>query len=219
MKKILGGIMTFLLAIVFALSMLSLSFSVLLTPWPTHVFASIFVEEGSAGPTHDELVATADGIRAYCMGDDSVSLPSGTDTTTAITATDLSHLQDVRMLFERILLLAAISTLAAIILGIICRLVGKKRLLGNALYVAAFLVAILVIVSVGFAVTDFLSFFNVLHSFFFTSNSWFFPANSLMIRSLPTPFWVAMGILWSVLIVILCCVASSIARRLRKHSR
>ena len=52
------------------------------------------------------------------------------------------------------------------------------------------------------AILDFYSMFNALHSLLFSGGSWLFSADSLLICMLPQVFWIRMGALWLAISVI-----------------
>lgn len=212
--KRFGAFLTGLLtAVVLTLAALGLSFSVLLTPPPTHLFSLMFAEGEVSGLSQDQMAHVADGILAYSLGDDGADIPIGTDYHISLTPDDLSHLRDCRGLFLGVMKVGVVSGIAALILIIILLASHRKRLLGRSLIASLVLTITLSVAAVGFAVQDFDTFFNFLHSFFFTSGSWLFPADCLMICALPTPFWMAMGVLWVVLLACFCIVYALFGRR------
>lgn len=214
MRTVGAALMTTLVSVVLAVAMLSITFSLLLTPWPTKLFAQMFADEGPSGYTHAQMVDVASGILDYSLGNDDADIPIGTDQTTALTENELVHLRDCRGLFLGVIHLAIASGIVAVALSILLRALGRKRILGRSFRIAAILVLALIVVCVVFAAKDFTAFFNYLHHFFFTSGSWLFPWDCLMICALPEPFWVAMGVLWVVLLGVFFGIYLRIARGL-----
>ena len=213
-RALLGFIVTAAVSVVLAVAMLSITFSLLLTPWPTKVFAQMFADEGPSGYTHAQMVDVAEGILDYSLGNDDADIPRGTDSVTTLTENELSHLRDCRGLFLGVIHLAIVSGVIGLAVVIFLRVLGRKRILGRAFRAAAIIVLALIVVCVFFALKDFNAFFNYLHHFFFTGESWIFPWNCLMICALPTKFWVAMGVLWVVLLGIFLGLYFRIARGL-----
>jgi len=218
-KRFGAFMMGVLTTVLLTVAALSISFSLLLTPPPTHLFSLMFADGSVSGLSQDEMAHVADGILSYSLGDDAADIPTGTDYHTTLTPDDLSHLRDCRGLFLGVIKLAAVSGVLALIIFTVLVLSHRKRLLGRSLVGSVVLTAALVAVAVFFAVQDFSVFFNFLHSFFFTSGSWLFPPDCLMISALPTPFWMAMGVLWALLLVLLCVIYATGGRRFLRATR
>ena len=76
---------------------------------------------------------------------------------------------------------------------------------------------VLLVALVVWAIVDFYTMFNMLHSLFFSSGSWLFPYDSLLICALPEQFWMAMGVIWLVITVFLSIIFIIIGAKLRKR--
>ncbi|MGN0035357.1 MAG: DUF1461 domain-containing protein [Coriobacteriales bacterium] len=187
-------------SIVLAVALASVTFSLLLTPWPTRLFAQMFADEGPSGYSHAEMVEVAEGVLDYALGDDDAQLPRGTDDVVVIDDASLAHLRDCRGLFLGVIRLAVASGAASVVLAAAFCARRRQRLLGRALVAAAALTLAVLATCLVFALADFNTFFNFLHSFFFAADSWYFPADSLMICALPLPFWMGMAVLWALLV-------------------
>lgn len=204
--------------VVLAVFALSATFSVLLTPLPTHVFSYVYADGSVSGLSQDDMAQVADGILKYSLGQDDAGLPVGTDYRTSITEDDLAHLRDCRGLFLGVVKLAVVSGVLGVVAVAALLLSHRRRLLGRSLIAATMGVVVLLAAGVGFALYDFSIFFNFLHTFFFTSGSWLFPATSLMICALPEPFWTAMGVLWVVLLAAVCVIYVVLGRRCQRQN-
>jgi integral membrane protein (TIGR01906 family) len=198
------------------LLVLSATFSVLLTPAPTHVFATWFSDERYSGYTHEEMVAVADGILAYSLGDDTVVFPQGDTYQSSMDQESLAHLRDCRPLFNGVRTLAIATGAVFVILVAAMLSTHRRKMLGKVLGASAVTTLLVVVSCVTAAIVDWGAFFDWLHHFFFTGGSWYFKADSLMICAVPTRFWMAMGVLWAVLIALACIILWVIGRRLRK---
>ena len=64
---------TALAAVLLVCAILGVSFSLLLTPYPTKLATQLFSEEEGTGLTHDECAQVGQGVLAFCMGDDDVN--------------------------------------------------------------------------------------------------------------------------------------------------
>ena len=67
------------------------------------------------------------------------------------------------------------------------------------------------------AAIDFTGFFAAFHQLFFAQQgNWTFPYDSLLICSLPQPFWMGMGIVFLLVAVLVCVASILVGQRLRK---
>ena len=85
---------------------------------------------------------------------------------------------------------------------------------------SAVILAILVLSGV-YALLDFYSFFNLLHSFIFPAGSWIYPTDSLLISMYPLDFWMGMGLIWLASTVSCCliCMGISLVIKLKTHAK
>ena len=131
-------------------------------------------------------------------------------------ADTISHLDDCYGLARNAYVVLAICAIAAVAGLIACGVLGKKRLLGNTL-VAAGVTVLVVFVALGvIAATDFTRFFGWFHQVFFSQGNWTFPYDSLLICSLPTEFWVGMGVIWLAVSILVSILSIAIGARVRK---
>ncbi len=210
-------------AVLVAASILTVTFCLLLTPVPTSVFSGWFADDASSTASHDELVRVAVETLAYVNGDDDADLPLGYDDTVSYTPEIMSHLDDVKRLFDGVKIgcAACLATLVAALLALRwrCRRPGSPIPFGPmASFVMSCGVAILVIALIVLmlaAVIDFGSLFDFLHSLFFEGGTWTFPADSLLICALPESLWMAMGALWAAFVIASCVVLLACTRLVR----
>ena len=66
------------------------------------------------------------------------------------------------------------------------------------------------------AAINFDGFFTAFHEVFFSQGNWMFSADSLLICSLPTEFWMGMGVCWLVSSVVASTASASVGHRIRK---
>ena len=209
--------------IAIAACILTVTFQVLLTPGPTRVFATFYVDDEASPMDHDYLVETACKTLAYCTGDEDAGLPVGDDESISYTPEVMLHLDDVTAFFSGMRLAALVAVLVAMAavfaLWVACRERGggaAARAGSRVMIVSAVVVIVLIAALFAWAAIDFYTMFNLLHSLFFASGSWLFSYDSLLICALPEQFWMAMGVLWAVLIAIVCLaliIAGVIVRR------
>lgn len=128
----------------------------------------------------------------------------------------VSHLDDCYSLARTSLVALAICGIAAIAGLIACGALGRKRLVGNVLMAAGILVIVVFIALGVFAAIDFSRFFTLFHSVFFSQGNWTFPYDSLLICSLPTVFWVGMGVIWLIVTVLVSILSIAIGALVRK---
>ena len=196
----------------------TLTFQVLLTPLPTHLLADRFVRDDLSPASHAELVEVAEKTLAYCARYPGAELDSlkGYDSSTSFTSDVIGHLDDVEVFFSG-MKLAALVAAACVAASLVAlrRVAGRarfRRQAGRAMVASVCVVGAVVAVMVIVALVD----FNALHSLFFSSGSWLFPYDSLLICALPEEFWMSMGVLWAVLVVIACAALLIAGRRLSR---
>ena len=133
---------------------------------------------------------------------------------------ELSHMEDVKIVFQR-----SRAVMAAMVVFVIITawLVSKKpdALLGflRSLEVGSILTLAL-IVGVGFGiVTGFDAFFDAFHHLFFTGDSWLFYADDSLIRLFPEPLWVngftLAAILTAIFAVLILIITILAGRKIR----
>lgn len=218
------AVLSFAAGAALALSILLLTFQVLLAPPLTRLYADRFVNDAASPATHEQLVDAACATLAYCTGDDDAPIPYGTDDSVAYTPEVMGHLDDVRGFFSGMgvaaFLAALVLVVSVLLLALLTRRRGAqaafRRMLSRVLLVAPCLVLAVIAAAGIFALVDFNALFNLLHSFFFSSGSWLFPYDSLLICALPEDFWAMMGLTWLLMVVAASAVlilASVILRR------
>jgi integral membrane protein (TIGR01906 family) len=214
-----------------------LSFMLVLTPPVTHFVADGSVDGGadvgggagggggSVGAPdfeHDYLVAIADAVRDYSMGNDAAALPIGADDKTAMTADILSHLRDVRAVFitSEIAFVLVSVLLAAVLLFWVrrSRRFGEfdRRRLATPLILAGIIPMLLALLLVLVGTLSFSVLFTAMHSLFFAAGTWTFAADSLLIRALPQAFWIGCAIFWAVSLLTLCLASLTAGLILRR---
>lgn len=213
-----------LAVIAIAACILTVTFQVLLTPAPTKIFATLYVDDVTSPMDHDYLVETACKTLAYCTGDEDAGLPLGEDEAIAYTPEVMSHLDDVTAFFSGMRLAAIIAVLVAIAaifaMWVACRERGRgapARAGSRVMISSAVLVLVVLAALFAWAAIDFNSMFNMLHSLFFASGSWLFSYDSLLICALPEQFWMSMGVLWAALILIVCIVLIIVGAIVRRR--
>ena len=128
----------------------------------------------------------------------------------------MSHLDDCYAIA-----MPAYATSAALLaVWLVCSIVtgvrGGKRRLGSLFLVAGIVVIVAIVACGAWAAVDFTGFFQVFHQIFFSqTGNWTFSVDSLLIRSLPQGFWMAMGVTWLVTSVILSILSILIGKLLR----
>lgn len=118
----------------------------------------------------------------------------------ALDSNCISHLEDVKSLLANIKIAFGICSFAAIAFLILLFVFCGRSAFGRAIMWAGSILLLVLIIFVVWAIVDFNSLFNWLHSLFFTNGSWIFNETSLLISMYPSAFWAGMATI---------CVASS----------
>lgn len=131
----------------------------------------------------------------------------------------ISHLDDCNAIARGAYLMLAV--LAATGLGTLvwCLRSGRRRILGQVLIAAGTGVLVCFLVLGIAAAVDFDGFFTLFHGVFFSQGNWQFPYDSLLICSLPTPFWAGMGAIWLGVAALACVACIICGTRLRRNAR
>jgi integral membrane protein (TIGR01906 family) len=195
------------------------SFMIVLSPAVTHQLADAFVDTASSTLPHDYLVSVADAAREFSLGNDSAKLPVGEDERVAFTEATIRHLLDVRTVFLGAI--AAFWTATVLFAAVAAFLAHKRKsgLLASALTMApvVLLAACLVVALAG--LLNFDALFGAMHGIFFEAGTWQFSYDSLLICSLPEPFWMGCAVVWALALVLLCLASIAAGALIRHHSR
>lgn len=130
-------------------------------------------------------------------------------------ANTVAHLDDCYALVSRafpfLVVAAAIALVGLVFTGVF----GRRRQVGSVIFAAGIMV-IVAFVGLGvWAAVDFNGFFRIFHQLFFSQGNWEFPFDSLLICSLPTEFWMGMGVVWLAVSLIVSILSIVIGKRLR----
>ena len=130
----------------------------------------------------------------------------------------VSHLDDchaiAQVAFPLVIAAVILATAGLIFTG----LTGGKKRLGTVLMAAGIFVIVVFVGLAAWAIVDFSGLFTVFHGVFFSQGNWTFPYDSLLICSLPQPFWAGMAAVWLVVAALLCLIAIVVGLRLRKRA-
>lgn len=133
----------------------------------------------------------------------------------------ISHLADVNAVIQTAMPILGGCALVCLACIAILLVTKQKQELGRMLRCAAVgLLIVFALIGV-WAIFDFKSFFSLLHAVFFPQGNWTFPYESLLITMYPQAFWMAMGLLWLVVVILgsIMCIAigSQLKRANGKH--
>jgi len=203
-------VLVLLLVLLTMFSLLGLSFRLLLIPPITRILAENTVNSSLSDFKHSELVEVAEMGRAYVAGDKGATLPEGTNEKTAYPPDVISHMDDVRYVIH----MALIATIALVVLLIISLIIagikaGRRTISFGLLFGGIMAVVLaLVLATIGFVNFDRL--FTAMHELFFAEGTWTFAVDSLLICTYPIEFWIGMGIVWAILLMLLSSIVSFI---------
>lgn len=131
----------------------------------------------------------------------------------------VDHLDDVHAVLVRAGLVLAGVAVAALLLSVLCGLWKGSFLVGDMLVEAG---AIAIVIMASCAITAAINFnmlFGALHGLLFEDGTWTFAADSLLISMYPQGFWVAMGVVWAAVTVLLAIVSIVVGILLRIHAK
>jgi integral membrane protein (TIGR01906 family) len=199
-----------------ALWLVAASFMWVLSPNVTHTMAGRTVNTQLSGLDRDYLVHIADETLAFSLGDENADLPIGTDDRVAFTPEILSHLRDVRVVFQGAIVFAVVMTVAVIALMVVNGRKGGRRPIGRALVGGSLGAVATVTLLAVIGIMNFNALFAAMHKLFFADGTWTFANDSLLICALPQPFWMMCALTWAVALVILCVAALIVGLVLRR---
>lgn len=139
------------------------------------------------------------------------------DDSLAFNARELSHMDDVKVVYGQLTWVALVALLIALLAGwFLVRLYGPTALWGalsdGGLCGLVILFILGVWMSVGFS-----AFFTTFHKLFFEGDSWLFHYDDTLIRLFPLRFWSDAGMLIAILVGILSMGLALFGRALQKR--
>ena len=212
-------VLVLLLVLLTTFSLLGLSFRILLLPPFTRVIADNTVNSSLSSFKHFELVEVAERGRAYVAGDKGATMPEGPDEKTAFPPDVVSHMDDVRNVIY-IALIATIS-LGVLFLAtlVVAGILAGRRTIAFGLLFGGIMAVVLALVLAVIGFVNFDRLFTVMHEMLFADGTWTFAADSLLICTYPEAFWIGMGIVWAMLLLLLSTVVSFIGYLLIRGTR
>lgn len=197
---------------------ISASFSLVLTKPVTHILADAFVNDELSVLSHEDLVQTADSVRAYALGERGAELPLGDDDRISFDQDMLDHLIDVRTVFQGVLLIAAVLTVLVPVACVLYSRTWGRRPLGRVLTAGGIVPVAVALLLGSVGAFNFDALFVGMHSLFFQDGTWTFPADSLLICALPIPFWIGAALTWVVALIVICVVIVIVGRILGREN-
>ena len=209
----------FVLVLLTMFSLLGASFRIVLLPQVTAVLAENTVNSSLSALTHDELVTVAEKGRAYVAGDPKAQLPAGYDERVSFTPDVMQHMEDVRLVIKG----AALATIALVLLLIVLLIVAGRRgggkTVSSGLFIGGITTVIFALVLVIIGFLSFETLFTAIHKLFFADGTWTFAEDSLLICTYPLPYWIGMGAVWGIALVLLSALTSLIGLTLKRRVR
>lgn len=116
------------------------------------------------------------------------------DSTTLLRDLEISHMVDVKNLYTNLRIAAIISLFISVSLSLLLYKVNKKELYLT--FKNIYRAPILFILFVGgYIIIDFNAAFTAFHKLFFTNDDWILYSDDVLIRLLPTNFWMVSGLI------------------------
>ena len=144
---------------------------------------------------------------------------SGASEMYCYSADTVSHLDDCYRIasigFPVVIVLLAVAFVGLVFVGV----TGRRRWVGGVLLAAGILAILAFIALVAWSIVDFNGFFTTFHLLFFSQGNWQFPYDSLLICSLPTAFWMGMGIVVALVAIILSLISILIGSKLVRRRK
>jgi len=149
--------------------------------------------EQATGMEIDELMRVTGEIQDYLFGNRDDFNITGVINSVEVeifNEREIVHMEDVRVLFDRGIILRNAGAVLLIFILAYGVFTGKKWLLKSLLY-AAVSYFILLVVSAGLLYYDFNRYFNLFHEVFFSNDYWILdPRDSVLINMVPLNFFI-----------------------------
>ena len=142
---------------------------------------------------------------------------SGASEMYCYSADTIVHLNDCYRLASIGFPVAVVTAAIALVGLVFCGVTGRRRWLGGVMMAGGILLIVAFVGLVVWAIVDFNGFFTMFHQLFFSQGNWQFPYDSLLICSLPTAFWMGMGIVCAVVAFLLSLIFILIGIRLARR--
>ncbi|MCL2136355.1 MAG: TIGR01906 family membrane protein [Coriobacteriia bacterium] len=210
-----------LLRIAYSISVAALivcfSLMLMLLPPITRFWAERLVDEQNSAVSREALLQAADAGLSFVSGGED-RMPRGNDYRTAFTDDVVSHMEDVRQVFQLVKLVATMMFFIVLLLTVYFIRQDKKTSIGQSLCRSAFAVLIIVVVLFIIGLVNFDALFIKMHELLFADGTWSFRYDSLLITTYPGQFWIAMGATLALVLVATCIACIAIGHRLQRKA-
>lgn len=191
-------------------------------PWyPTWEYAKAGFPDDPLGMAPEERLRLARASIAF------LNTPRGVgrlddvqfvDGTAAFNAREISHMDDVKLVYDQLTAAALIAFVVAVVAAYVLIRQGHLALVWGALSDGSlFTLCVLVLLGVWMAV-GFDAFFTAFHGIFFAADTWLFDYSDTLIRLFPLQFWADAGLIIAVGVGVLAFVLALFTRALQKRS-
>lgn len=194
---------------------------ILTLPWyPAWVYSHPGFPEDPLGMSSAERLVLARDSIAF------LNLPRGSgnlgdlwlpDGSPAFNARELSHMDDVKLVYDRLTTLIMGALALSILLGWFLSREGNAAWLWGAISDGGLLTVMILGILGLWMVLGFNAFFTTFHGLFFSEGSWTFRYSDTLIRLFPLKFWQDSGILIAVIVGIIALILALLGRALQKR--
>ncbi|MDR0350785.1 MAG: DUF1461 domain-containing protein [Coriobacteriales bacterium] len=191
-----------IIAALTALWLIAASFRLLLLPPITGLLAENTVNDGLSPLTHAQLVEVAEAGRAFVAGKQGATLPAGDDERVAFPPDVVGHMEDVRSVLTGTQIALVLLTILLLVSGVYAWRRAGRRLVGSGLFVGALAAVATTLLLGAIGALNFNALFTTMHRLFFAEGTWLFSEDSLLICAYPLGFWIGMGVIWALALLI-----------------
>ncbi|HQE92493.1 MAG TPA: TIGR01906 family membrane protein [Anaerolineae bacterium] len=140
------------------------------------------------------------------------------DGTVAFNAREIGHMNDVKLVYDRLTAAALIAFVIAVVAAYVLIRQGRLAQVWGALSDGSlFTLCVLVLLGVWMAV-GFDAFFTAFHGVFFAADTWLFDYSDTLIRLFPLQFWADAGLLIAAGVGCIAFVLALLGRAMQKRS-
>ena len=140
------------------------------------------------------------------------------DGTVAFNAREISHMDDVKLVYDQLTAAALIAFVVAVVAAWVLFRLHHLALVWGALSDGS-LSTLLVLIGLGvWMAVGFDAFFTAFHGIFFTADTWLFSYSDTLIRLFPLQFWADAGLLIAIGVGALAFALALFTRALQKRT-
>ena len=190
-------------------------------PFVTSALCNLTSDVEHSQYTKEQLVRAGELTRDFSVGAiDQTALGNALEqigvSSSALSEDMLSHLRDCTPIFTFITYLFILLAIISLCLFIVTSIISSRRSAALILRHSAIIAIVLFLILIAWIIIDFRGLFILMHKVLFSQGNWTFDASSLLICMYPTKFWIAMGVMWVAVSLVLSAILLALSLHLNR---